>query len=174
MNPMSVCSVHTGFFVSWPQRLEEYFLLLVCICILSSGPELTHKCSTREARHSASEHTAKMLRGEELMLNDHREISFFLPLYLLENAKEKFGIPKRLLVGDMATHIRPNRFGFMLWDFTKNFLAVLDWSFEIYYKWTSIYSFFAEGQENHSTHFRRTVKDLLFQGIENTLFPVLL
>ena len=60
------------------------------------------------------------------MLNDHREISFFLPLYLLENAKEKFGIPKHLLVGDMATHVCPTRVGFMLLDFTKNFLAVLD------------------------------------------------
>ena len=108
------------------------------------------------------------------MLNDHREISFFLPLYLLENAKEKFGIPKHLLVGDMAARIRPNRFGFMLLDFTKNFLAVLDWSFEIYYKSTSMCSFFAEGQENHSIHFRRTVKDLLFQSIENKVFPALL
>lgn len=74
-----------------------------------------------------------MLREQKLMLNDHREISFFLPLYVFENAKEKFGIPKHLLVGDMATHIHPNRFGFMLLGFTQNLLAVLDRSFEIYY-----------------------------------------
>lgn len=88
----------------------------------------------QEGRHSASEHTAETLGWKKVMQNSHRKRSFFPPLYRFVNPKEMSGLPQHLLVWDVATcvtHIRPDSLEFIL-DFTKDFLAVLDGSFEIY------------------------------------------
>lgn len=84
------CSVHTGFFVLLtPESWASTSCCSPASVSFHSGPELAHKCCPGSKTLQHFQNTQLRCReGEKLMLNDHREMSFY-PFTLSRECKRK-------------------------------------------------------------------------------------